>query len=63
MAVPKGRSSKSRVRKRRSQNITLKAPQLNRCPQCDYLGYQPHRACPECGQFNGRQVISVEAGA
>ncbi|MGB0549937.1 MAG: 50S ribosomal protein L32, partial [Limisphaerales bacterium] len=30
MAVPKGRSSKSRVRKRRSQNITLKAPQLNR---------------------------------
>ncbi|MAS76347.1 MAG: 50S ribosomal protein L32 [Verrucomicrobiales bacterium] len=63
MAVPKSRSSKSRVRKRRANNIKLQKPQLNNCPQCDYRGYQAHRACPECGFYNGRQVISVEAGA
>ncbi|MAJ16226.1 MAG: 50S ribosomal protein L32 [Opitutia bacterium TMED67] len=63
MAVPKSRSSKSRVRKRRSMNIKLQKPQLNRCPQCDSLNYQSHRVCADCGYYNGRQVISVEAGA
>ena len=63
MAVPKGRSSKSRVRKRRAKNISLKASQLNNCPQCDYLGYKPHRVCPECGYYNGKKVISVEGRA
>ncbi|MEC7883471.1 MAG: 50S ribosomal protein L32 [Verrucomicrobiota bacterium] len=63
MAVPKGRSSKSRARKRRASNIKLQKPQLNNCPQCDHLGYQSHRACPECGYYNGRQVITVEAEA
>ena len=49
MAVPKIRSSKSRVRKRRASNSKFHPPQLDNCPQCDHLGYQRHRACPECG--------------
>ena len=57
MAVPKIRSSKSRVRKRRASNSKFHAPQLDNCPQCDYLGYQRHRACPECGHYKGKQVI------
>ena len=36
---------------------------LNNCPQCDYLGYKPHRVCPECGYYNGKKVISVEGSA
>ncbi len=63
MAVPKIRSSKSRVRKRRASNSKFQAPQLNNCPQSDPLGYQRHRACSECGYYKGKQIISVEVGA
>ena len=63
MAVPIIRSSKSRVRKRRASNSKFHPPQLDNCPQCDHLGYQRHRACPECGHYKGKQVISVEVGA
>ena len=63
MAVPKIRSSKSRVRKRRASNSKFHPPQLDNCPQCDHLGYQRHRACPECGYYKGKQIVSVEVGA
>ena len=28
-------------------------------PNCGAL-IKPHRACPECGKYNGRDVINVE---
>ena len=40
----------------------LVLPQLNQCPQCA-APYVPHRVCPACGYYKGRQVLSVTAGA
>lgn len=34
------------------------APSLVECPQCHELTV-PHRLCPKCGQYNGRQVQEV----
>jgi large subunit ribosomal protein L32 len=56
MAVPKKKSPRSYTRSRRSHHH-LRPPQLQDCPQCR----QPmlsHRACPHCGSYNGREVIS-----
>ena len=63
MAVPKIRSSKSRVRKRRASNSKFQAPQLNNCPQCGESSYQSHRACPDCGHYKGKLVVSDEVDA
>jgi large subunit ribosomal protein L32 len=49
MGVPKRKPSKS-----------LKLPQLNTCPQCA-APYYPHRVCPACGFYRGRQVVTVES--
>jgi large subunit ribosomal protein L32 len=59
MAVPKGKVSRQRRDKRRSSVWKLTAPQLVACPNCGAL-VMPHRACPACGQYNGRTVIEVE---
>ena len=60
MAVPKRKHSKARRDKRRSNVWKLTAPEIAKCPQCN--GYKrPHRLCPECGYYNGRQVVSKEA--
>ena len=58
MAVPKKKTSKSRTRMRRSHRA-LRAPGLSDCPQCGATKV-PHRVCPECGHYRGRQVIQVE---
>ena len=59
MAVPKGKVSRQRRDKRRSSVWKLTAPQLVACLNCGEL-VMPHRACPACGQYNGRTVINVE---
>ncbi len=59
MAVPKGKISRQRRDKRRSSVWKLTAPQLVACPNCGEL-IMPHRACPACGQYNGRVVLNVE---
>ena len=60
MAVPKRKVSKARRDKRRSNVWKLKAPALVECPQCGELTL-PHRVCKNCGYYNGRAVIKVEA--
>ena len=55
MAVPKGKVSKARCDKRRSSVWKLSAPNLAACPKCGAMRL-PHRMCPECGTYNGRQV-------
>ena len=55
MAVPKGKVSKQRRNKRRSSVWKLAAPALVACPKCGAL-HLPHRMCPECGTYNGREV-------
>ncbi len=60
MAVPKGKVSRQRRDKRRSSHWKLTAPALVACPKCGAL-HQPHRMCPECGIYNGRQVKVIES--
>ena len=56
MAVPKRRQSASRGRKRRSHDaITL--PNVVTCPECGEPRL-PHRVCPECGHYKGREVLA-----
>jgi large subunit ribosomal protein L32 len=57
MGVPKRRMSKMRLRTRKAANRP-KAPQLSVCPQCG-ARVRPHRVCPGCGYYKGRQVVSI----
>jgi len=59
MAVPKKKVSKARRDKRRSSVWKLEAPSLSKCTQCGELK-MPHRVCPVCGYYKGREVIKVE---
>jgi large subunit ribosomal protein L32 len=58
MAVPKKRQSPSRRDKRRAQHDKVVAPNLIPCPNCEEL-MMPHRVCPACGHYKGREVIAV----
>ena len=59
MPVPKKRHSNIRQGKRRYSNYRLKSLQFNKCPQCG-APVLPHRACSNCGTYQGRQVIKIE---
>jgi len=48
--------SRSNTRSRRA-NWKATAPTLVRCPQCRDPKL-PHTACPTCGTYNRRQVIT-----
>ena len=61
MAVPKQKQSHSRTNKRRSQHKAAK-PTVNECPQC-HSPRLPHRVCPECGYYGGRQVVTERASS
>jgi large subunit ribosomal protein L32 len=56
MPNPKRRHSKARRDSRRAHDA-LPQPATSTCPHCGEAK-QPHRACPECGQYRGRQVIA-----
>ncbi len=57
MAVPKRKTSKARRDKRRNNLWKLDAPTLVKCSCGAYK--RPHRLCPACGRYNGREVIKV----
>jgi large subunit ribosomal protein L32 len=56
VAVPKRKMSRSNTRSRRAQWKAV-APSLVECSQCHELKLQ-HTACPTCGTYNRRQVIT-----
>jgi large subunit ribosomal protein L32 len=58
MANPKRKHSKSRRDKRRA-NWKLAAPAFSVCPQCKQPK-PPHRVCPNCGSYNGKEIIATE---
>lgn len=58
MPNPKRRHSKARSARRRTHDA-LKAVALAGCPQCHELK-MPHRVCPHCGYYRGRQVREIE---
>ncbi|NLY11538.1 MAG: 50S ribosomal protein L32 [Firmicutes bacterium] len=59
MAVPKRRQSKTRTNTRRSTKKVGRVS-VHECPQC-HEPKLPHRVCPNCGTYRGRQVITIEA--
>ena len=58
MAVPKNKTSKSKSRMRRAAH-RWHAPLLKSCPECG-SAVPSHVACPSCGYYKDRQVLSVE---
>ena len=58
MAVPKKRQSSARRDKRRAHDA-VSAPRPNECPQC-HSPRLPHRVCPTCGTYAGREVIAPD---
>ena len=59
MAVPKQKQSHSRTNKRRSQH-KITPPRLSECPHC-HEPRLPHRVCPSCGHYKGREIVAPEA--
>lgn len=59
MAVPKQRKGRMRTRQRRSVHDRIDAPARSLCPQCGEVKL-PHRVCPNCGYYKGREVIQVD---
>jgi large subunit ribosomal protein L32 len=57
MPNPKRRHSKRRTAARRTHDA-LRAPVQSECPNC-HEPKLPHRACPSCGKYKGREVIEV----
>ena len=58
MAVPKAKTTKSRRNMRRSHDA-LAQPARSNCPQCGEAKH-PHRVCPNCGNYRGREVVQTE---
>ena len=59
MAVPKRKTGRSKTRSRRAANTKVQTMQTCICPQCG-AAKLPHRDCPTCGTYKGRQVIAVD---
>ncbi len=56
MAVPKRKLSKRRSRMRASHHA-LSPRGLSTCSRCNYER-PPHRVCPNCGFYDGREVVA-----
>jgi len=57
MPNPKRRHSKARRDKRRTHDA-LSVPATSTCPTC-HEPKAPHRVCPHCGTYRGREVVEV----
>ena len=60
-AVPARKVSKTRKRMRRSHNA-ITAPNTVKCPSCGEM-IMPHRVCPKCGSYKGKEVITKKEEA
>ncbi len=58
MAVPKKKTSKSNRDMRRSHD-SLTPAGMSVCPQCSEHK-PPHRACPSCGTYKGKEVLGTD---
>ena len=56
--LPKKKHSKKR-QGGRSAHFGLRPVSLSECPQC-HNAKLPHRVCPSCGYYNGREVVLTE---
>jgi large subunit ribosomal protein L32 len=55
MPVPKKKMSRMRTRQRKAA-WKLSRPATSTCPRC-HATKLPHRACPNCGTYKGREVV------
>ena len=60
MAVPKRKTTRSRRDMRRAHHDKVTAPNVIPCPNCGEM-MLPHRVCPECGHYKGREIVAREA--
>ena len=58
-AVPFRKVSKTRKRMRRT-HYKIEANGTVKCPKCGEM-IRPHRVCPECGFYKGKQVVKKDA--
>lgn len=58
MPNPKRRHSKARRNRRRTADA-LRPAGLSVCPNCKEKK-PPHRVCPHCGTYRGREVVETE---
>ena len=56
MAVPKRRTSRMKRKQRRAHHDKITAPTIVACPNCGD-SMIPHRICPACGYYKGRQFM------
>ncbi|MBN18605.1 MAG: 50S ribosomal protein L32 [Chloroflexi bacterium] len=57
--LPKKKHSKKRRGDKRAHK-SINAIKTVKCSQCN-SAYIPHRVCPECGYYNGKEIISSQA--
>ena len=53
--------SKTRKRMRRAHNA-MEMPGVTKCSTCGEV-IKPHRVCPKCGSYKGKEVVSVKEAA
>ena len=58
MAGPQRQNTAMKVRMRQAQH-KAELPATTTCPECG-APVQTHRACPSCGKYRGRQVLTVD---
>jgi large subunit ribosomal protein L32 len=57
MAVPKYRTSRSKVRMRRNHWRKMDPVPSTEWPPCQEPKL-PHRVCPSCGFYNGMEIVA-----
>ncbi|NTW14153.1 MAG: 50S ribosomal protein L32 [Candidatus Moranbacteria bacterium] len=55
MALPKQRHTRHR-RDRARRELEMTTTKTGICPKCE-AAVLPHRACPKCGEYRGREVV------
>ncbi|MFA5785490.1 MAG: 50S ribosomal protein L32 [Actinomycetota bacterium] len=58
MPVPKRHKSRAKAHSHKA-NWRARAATYSLCPQC-HQAKLPHRICPTCGSYAGREVLKVE---
>jgi len=58
MGVPKRKMSKMKKRQRKAAN-RYEGVQVTFCSVCEKPA-KPHCVCPSCGNYKGKQVVTVE---
>jgi len=58
MPVPKRKTTRASRDSRRATH-DISAPARSLCPPC-HQPKLPHRVCPECGYYDGKEIIETE---